>query len=520
MVTKDISACKRLTEKLIAFIATKEKTSKEDAAKKVLIVTSANEHKENLPVLRTVDDADNPVEWITSVAMLSEGWDVKNVFQIVPHEEKAFNSKLLIAQVLGRGLRVPEAYRNPQPVVTVFNHEKWSSNIRHLVDEVMEIEKRINSYHVNKDEGYDFDLDQVNYNRTITDTATYAQDSEYKLLENKPITYSTQSISEDMSTIYVTAVRGARGIDWKQNEQKTTVEHVMFSVEDVANDIFNRLVVFDQDAKTAYSDTWTRQKLEAKIRESLAAVGDKTDTLSQENRLKTLQAFGIIRRAGSVFPRIVPESTAPFKISTADIPKHSIAFSALRNEGAVFLDEYALSLSSDSDKEFLRELIGNDDLPKRVVNKVDNKYCFKTPVNAVLADYKPEQKFISKLVDETNAKTVDAWIKSTDMGFYSIPYTWRMGEHPKQGSFNPDFFIKIGRDVLVVEIKADNDVSDENKAKLIHARRHFDMIDGLGTGQTSYFKFLSPCSYELFFKAVREKTYDTFKSKLEADLEG
>ena len=33
--------------------------------------------------------------------MLSEGWDVKNVFQIVPHEERAFNSKLLIAQVLG-----------------------------------------------------------------------------------------------------------------------------------------------------------------------------------------------------------------------------------------------------------------------------------------------------------------------------------------------------------------------------------------------------------------------------------
>jgi type III restriction enzyme len=47
------------------------------------------------------------VEWIFSVSMLTEGWDVQNVFQIVPHEKRAFASKLLIAQVLGRGLRVP-----------------------------------------------------------------------------------------------------------------------------------------------------------------------------------------------------------------------------------------------------------------------------------------------------------------------------------------------------------------------------------------------------------------------------
>ena len=89
----------------------KRKRAAKKAAEKVLIVTSANEHKNNIPILRRVDDKDNPVEWITSVSMLSEGWDVKNVFQIVPHEERAFNSKLLIAQVLGRGLRIPEVYK-------------------------------------------------------------------------------------------------------------------------------------------------------------------------------------------------------------------------------------------------------------------------------------------------------------------------------------------------------------------------------------------------------------------------
>jgi type III restriction enzyme len=65
-------------------------------------VTSHSDHKDNIEILRKVHDSSNPVEWICSVAMLTEGWDVPNVFQIVPSEEKAFNSKLLISQVIGR----------------------------------------------------------------------------------------------------------------------------------------------------------------------------------------------------------------------------------------------------------------------------------------------------------------------------------------------------------------------------------------------------------------------------------
>jgi len=116
LVTRDIAACKRLTEDLIDFLAEHEGVPREDAEKKVLIVTSAQEHQANVRALDDVDRPDNPVEWITSVSMLTEGWDVQNVFQVVPHEERAFNSKLLIAQVLGRGLRVPETYKGERPV--------------------------------------------------------------------------------------------------------------------------------------------------------------------------------------------------------------------------------------------------------------------------------------------------------------------------------------------------------------------------------------------------------------------
>jgi site-specific DNA-methyltransferase (adenine-specific)/adenine-specific DNA-methyltransferase len=56
-----------------------------------LVVTSDKDHKDNALHLPYVDSKEDAVEWIISVAMLTEGWDVKNVFQIVPMEERAFN---------------------------------------------------------------------------------------------------------------------------------------------------------------------------------------------------------------------------------------------------------------------------------------------------------------------------------------------------------------------------------------------------------------------------------------------
>lgn len=136
-----------------------------------------------------------------------------------------------------------------------------------------------------------------------------------------------------------------------------------------------------------------------------------------------------------------------------------------------------------------------------------------------LASYEPEHKFMKGLISEQKAQVIDPWIKSSDVGFYNIEYSWRKGEHPKRGAFNPDFFIKTGRDVIVVEIKMDGDVSDENKAELRYAKEHFNKINKLQKEQNYYFKFPSPISYDLFFKALREGTCRDFKSEIEARLE-
>lgn len=511
LVTKNIAACKRLTEKLTFFLAKKERIKKEQAAKKVLIVTSATEHKKNISLLRSVDSSENTIEWITSVSMLSEGWDVENVFQIVPHEERAFNSKLLIAQVLGRGLRIPVAYRGNQPIVTVFNHDKWSGSIKHLVDEVLEIEKRIHSYTVDKKEDYNFTIYNIEYKRN-EEEVEYPQEDTFELLKKGYITYSSQAESVEKRTTYEKAVTG------EIDEKKTLIEFKLYPIEEVAHDVFNRLLIFDQEAESDYSVKFSEGKIREIIKNSLEKIKDKTGKISEENRKQTLAAFGVIRRKGTKSLRLKNEIQDLISINTKEI-KSYLGVRTLRRDSTVFYDEYSLKLGDTSDINLLKEIEEDESLPRSALIEVKNKYNFKTPLNVAFSAYEPERKFIRGLTTEETAKIIDAWIKSPDVGFYSIEYSWRKGEHPKQGSFNPDFFLKIGTDTIVVEIKMDNDISDENKAKLRYAKEHFERVNNLQQDQKYNFNFLSPTSFDLFFKALSNGTYKDFKSELEAKLE-
>lgn len=62
-----------------------------------------------------------------------------------------------------------------KPVVTVFNHDRWSSRIKHLVDEVLEIENRIYSYPVLKNPDYNFSIHNIDYAK-LTETEEYKQE--------------------------------------------------------------------------------------------------------------------------------------------------------------------------------------------------------------------------------------------------------------------------------------------------------------------------------------------------------
>src|SRR3990167_11084591 len=521
LITKDISQAKMLREDLIDFLEQKEKNTREAVEKKVLIVTSHKDHKKNVMQLKNVDDKDNPIEWIVSVSMLTEGWDVKNVFQIVPWEDRAFNSKLLIAQVLGRGLRIPEEYKSPQPKVRVFNHDAWSRNIRGLVDEILEIEVRLTSEILTSGE-------RVKYN-----FALYTIDYEK---QERLVKAEKDTEIFDYSKGFINIVAQVERIDRKTEYEDlggiikpktTTIPKEVLGVDEVVAKIVETFKTRDFEAKIRFpKGEYEKEHLppENEIKEiivnSMRRVGIKSGVLTEDNANRIFKAFQTLFRArGST---IVLERTVnkPKLISTKEIEKENVAVGAIRHGSTVFYTENFKDECKNGMIDILQGIANDENLPRSASKEV-NPYCFKTPVNVVLTKLEPERKFVEAIVGSKVCAKIDAWIKSRDMGFYSVEYSWRKGEHPTQGSFNPDFFLKVGIKIVVVEIKSAGDDSKEKTAKYRWAKQHFETLNEelkkSKIKQRYFFHFLSPNSYAEFVEYFCDnRVFDKkFRSKLE-----
>jgi type III restriction enzyme len=100
---------------------------------KVITVHSnqrGEEKDETVQQLLSVENPANPVEIVVHVNMLKEGWDVTNLYTIIPL--RAANSKTLVEQSIGRGLRLPYGKRTGNPNVdrlTIVSHDKFQEII-------------------------------------------------------------------------------------------------------------------------------------------------------------------------------------------------------------------------------------------------------------------------------------------------------------------------------------------------------------------------------------------------------
>lgn len=72
---------------------------------KVLQVDSKNKTEEVEALFVSLENPDNAIEIVIHVNMLKEGWDVTNLYTIVPL--RASNAAVLVEQTIGRGLRLP-----------------------------------------------------------------------------------------------------------------------------------------------------------------------------------------------------------------------------------------------------------------------------------------------------------------------------------------------------------------------------------------------------------------------------
>jgi type III restriction enzyme len=508
LVTRDIRLAKQLASTFADFLAAQENIPVEDASKKVLIVTSHSDHETNVRLhLPAVDSKESPFEYIVSVAMLTEGWDVKNVFQIVPMEERAFNSKLLIAQVLGRGLRVPFQY--PHSRVIVFNHDSWSGKIKSLVDEILEIETRIVSSTLG-DNGrgqYHFDLYNINYERDESlkptkETQTFDYTKELIRLQSQTAEFETSINYENISG---------------QTLQRTyQIKRDTESVAKVANKIFEefRTRKFEgialKLADAEYTaNTIPREAITRIIKNSMMDANIDGDELTLPNRQAIYSAFNTLLRKKPKSLTFTKKVNPYFKISSRERRAETLSIGNLRRDTSVFYSSaYKDELIDHDTLSIFDEL--KDDREFRGAFIPKNEFCLKTPVDIIFSSSVPEEKFIENLCKLKNSEKITAWLKSRNQNFYAIEYSLTRNDSShtkKQQQFNPDFFLffKDGEceKIVVVEIKENGDASDENKAKFKYAKQHFsDLNEALSVAkinQEYIFHFLSPSNYTEFF---------------------
>lgn len=511
VVTRDIDTCDDVTEELRAFLQEQEGLTAEQAYERVLRIHSKSNELDRLPY---VDQPNSISEWIVSVSMLTEGWDVKRVFQIVPHEKRAFESKLLIAQVLGRGLRIPENWQGAQPEVTVFNHEAWASSIKHLYDEVLEIERQLPS-RVLGDSPYHFDLDHIDYEPRTYGERKSAQRGPYKLFEKGFVDLADDVEAQDVSVEFERTTSGERQT-WR-----TQIKHKTYSSEEIAEAM--RKSLEDVPNSEAYLKEWTQERLERVVRESLKRkrVHSATEAMKQT----FLRGLNVLHREEATFVRLMMKEKNQRTVSTRERQAQHVSAAELRSIKTYFWTEHTRGNLSDEEIEFFDEVSEQDSTYSKY--HVANPFHFKTPLNAIIADSANESKFIKGLIASENLPFLDAWIKNTAIRFYDIEYGWRKGEHAVRGWFSPDFCIKLAQQslILVVEIKDDSEIEvpgEENFAKYKYAIEHFDRVDRNlkreGRTLCYQFNFLTPQDYVVFFQKLRQGEIKGYQSNLDIRL--
>lgn len=105
---------------------------------KVIEIHSGNgsvEAEENISKLLTIEQNTNPIEIVLHVYKLKEGWDVNNLFTIIPLN--AAKSDILALQTIGRGLRLPFGEVTGQEEIDTLDivaHDHY----REIIDDIKE----------------------------------------------------------------------------------------------------------------------------------------------------------------------------------------------------------------------------------------------------------------------------------------------------------------------------------------------------------------------------------------------
>ncbi len=270
---------------------------------KVLQIDSTTKNEDDVAEqFLTVEHYDNPIEIVIHVNMLKEGWDVSNLYTIVPL--RAANASVLIEQTIGRGLRLPFGRRTGEANIdklTVIAHD----NFQRVIEEAQK-------------EG------------SILKKMSFVELEESELNQKSVAVTSANTLETIIEAEKTAATSIAEPA--KRREAETTADAKMAIVE--------ALPQLNMDTEVRTTADLVKPEIKAKVISKIAT------KLTEQNHLLTPL---VIEEAKEIYDSVV----ASFREKSIDIPRMILV------EGSVkaWFDNFELDTSRGFDLKALNEEI-------------------------------------------------------------------------------------------------------------------------------------------------------------------
>ncbi len=334
---------------------------------KVLQIDSSTKKVEEIEKqFLTLESPDNEIEIVIHVNMLKEGWDVTNLYTIVPL--RAANASILIEQTIGRGLRLP------------YNGKRTG------VDKVDKLT-------VLAHDNFDKVITEAKNPDSVLNKLTYIELDEAELKTPSVVVTSETKVNAEVR-------REQAKIDQVQNpEKKQQLTHALEAKKAIVNAIPTFTASEGVKSVSDLAKPEVKKKAIEKIKKEL--------TKGQQNIFMPQ----IVAEAEAQYDEVV----ASFKAQIIEIPRMDLVL----EEVSTWFEDFDLDISSGFELNVMQEEIIRMGLKDQKVDTLgvrQGAFVNETPANQVIAelinysdvDYDESADLLNKLVHQALDKMKEA----------------------------------------------------------------------------------------------------------------
>ena len=192
---------------------------------------SGAEKDENIAQLVSLESPDNKIEIVIHVNMLKEGWDVTNLYTIIPLRTAA--STTLREQTIGRGLRLPYGKRTGVDKVdklTIVAHDKFQE----IIDEANKPDSIIKKENI-----IEIDVEELEQSKEVITSVSVidkkAEEDKRRIEAITDATAKSQALSELEAKNLILSVLPELNTDAKNVADLTTKEVAEIAFQKIGN---------------------------------------------------------------------------------------------------------------------------------------------------------------------------------------------------------------------------------------------------------------------------------------------